>query len=124
MTSFRDILRRAVERTPGAVGGSFAASDGEMVDWYTPSYDGHEWAVLTAHFGILLGHVESLLDTLHYGGAEYFIAQHAKMEIVVHVVEGGYYAVFAMRRAESPDAILDTLGTVREAALALKKEMS
>lgn len=122
--TFREILRTAVDRTPGAVGGAFAAADGELVEAYATKYDSHEWAVLTAHFGILLGHVESLLDTLHYGGAEYFISQHAKLEVVVHVVDAGYYALFAMTPAESPDAILETLGTIRETALALKKEMS
>ena len=35
MTPFGRILREAVEGTPGAVGGAFAASDGEMVDAFT-----------------------------------------------------------------------------------------
>ena len=125
MTAFRDILRRVVDHTPGALGGSFADSQGEMVDSYTPRYDSHEWAVLTAHFGVLLGHIESLFGTWHYGGPEYFIAQHAKVEIVVHTVEGGYYAVFARRRGDTAaDSIFTTLGPIREAAIALKKEMA
>ena len=33
----RDILKRAVEATPGAIGGAFADSDGEMVDCFATS---------------------------------------------------------------------------------------
>ncbi len=35
MTPFGAILKTACDRTPGAVGGAFAASDGEMVDFVT-----------------------------------------------------------------------------------------
>ncbi len=34
MTPFGEIMKRAVESTPDAVGGSFADSTGEMVDCY------------------------------------------------------------------------------------------
>ena len=96
MTPFRDILRRAVQATPGAIGSSFADSEGEMVDWFA-DYDPHEWAVLTAHYGVVLAQLHSAFGVFHYGAPEYFMVQHAKLGIVVHVVEGGYYVLMALR---------------------------
>ena len=53
VTPFAAILRRAVEATPHAIGGAFADSEGEMVDSYS-TMDRHDWAVLTAHYGVVL----------------------------------------------------------------------
>src|SRR5690606_40175287 len=53
VTPFSEILRRAVEATPNAIGGAFADADGEMVDSYS-TIDAHEWAVLTAHYGVVM----------------------------------------------------------------------
>lgn len=123
MTPFRAILKRAVDATPNAVGSSFADSEGEMVDAYTPAYDQHDWAVLTAHYGVLLGHVESLFGTWHYGGPEYFIAHHAKLDVIVHTVEHGYFTLLATQRS-GDDEIDTSLTHVRAAVLELKKEMA
>ena len=35
LTPFADIMRRAVEATPGAIGGAFADAEGEIVNGYT-----------------------------------------------------------------------------------------
>lgn len=120
MTPFGAILRNAVERTPGAVGGAFAAYDGEMVDSFARQ-DPTEWAILTAHFGVVLASLEAALNTKHFGGAEYFVVENSQVDVVVHTVEGGYFALIAMQR---PSCLATALGAIEEAAVALKKEMS
>ena len=119
-TPFAAILRTAVERTPGAVGGAFAAYDGEMVDSFAKQ-DPTEWAILTAHFGVLLANLEAALNTKHFGGAEYFVVENSQLDVVVHTVEGGYFALMAMQR---PGCLATALGNLEKAALALRKEMA
>lgn len=121
MTPFGEILRRAVLATPGAIGGAFADADGEMVDSFA-DYDAHEWAVLTAQYGVLLSQLHMWLGTRHFGGPEYFIAQHAHIDVIVHAIPGGYYALLAVAKPTPPLGF--ALVRLREAALALYKEMS
>ena len=64
---------RAVQATPGAIGGAFADWQGEMIDTFT-TRDAHEWAVLTAHYGVVLGQLHAAFGTWHFGGPEYFVA--------------------------------------------------
>lgn len=116
---FADILRAAVEKTPRAIGGAFAASDGEMVDWVTDG-DPVEWAILTAHYGVILANVQAALHTLHHGGAEFFVAEHARLDILVHIVDAGYYALLAVER---PAPLATALGALRQACADLRKEM-
>lgn len=121
MTPFGEILRRAVLSTPGAVGGAFADPDGEMVDSFA-EYDAHEWAVLTAHYGVVLSTLHAWLGTRHFGGPEYFIAQHAGLDVIVHTIPGGYYALLAIAKPATPLGF--ALVRLREAAHALHREMS
>jgi hypothetical protein len=117
---FAAILRAAVDRTPGAVGGAFAAYDGEMVDFIAKK-DPTDWAILTAHYGVLLANLEAALNTKHFGGAQYFVVENSQVDVVVHTVEGGYYALIAMER---PSCLATALGALGEAAAALRKEMA
>lgn len=120
MSPFGAILRRAVEKTPGAIGGAFADSQGEMIDGYS-TVDPHEWALLTAHYGVVLGHIHAAFGTWHFGGPEYFIAQHALLDVVVHAVDGGYYALMAVTE---PAPLGRALLRLREAARALHRELA
>lgn len=120
MTPFAEILRRAVEATPNAIGGAFADADGEMVDSYS-TIDPHEWAVLTAHYGVVMAHLKAAFGTWHFGGPEYFIAQHHKLQIVVSEVDAGYYALMALK---DPANIGLALRHLREATEELRKEMA
>jgi hypothetical protein len=120
LSAFGKILRRAVEATPGAIGGAFADSQGEMIDGYT-TRDAHEWALLTAHYGVVLAQLHAAFGTWHFGGPEHFIAQHAVLEIVVHAVDGGYYALLAVT---APAPLAQALTCLREAARALREEMA
>ena len=119
MTPFAAILQRAVAATPNAIGGAFADADGEMVDSFS-TIDPHEWAVLTAHYGVVLAQLSAAFGTWHFGGPEYFIALHKQLDIIVHAVEGGYYALIAAR---TPANLGIALETMRTAAIALRKEM-
>jgi len=120
MTPFGAILMRAVQATPGAIGGAFADSQGEMIDGFT-TRDAHDWALLTAYYGIVLGQLHAAFGTWHFGGPEYFIAQHAVLDVVVHAVDGGYYALLAVTE---PAPLARALLSLREAAQALHREMS
>jgi hypothetical protein len=120
VTPFATILRRAVEATPNAIGGAFADADGEMVDSFS-LIDPHEWAVLTAHYGVVMAHLTAAFGTWHFGGPEYFIAQHRDLEIVVYAVDAGYYALMALRM---PAKTLHALQHLRAASVELKREMA
>ena len=119
MSPFAAILRRAVQATPGAIGGAFADPEGEMVDGYT-TRNPHDWALLTAHYGIVLAQLHAAFGTWHFGGPEYFIAQHEVLDIVVHAVAGGYYALLAVT---VPAPLARALISLREAARELHREM-
>ena len=120
MTPFARILKRAVDGTPNAVGGAFADRDGEMVDSYT-RLDPEQWAILTAHYGIVLGHLTAAFGTWHYGGPEYYVAEHRRLEVIVHAVEAGYYALLA---CEPPAPLALAIENLRAASSALQKEMA
>jgi hypothetical protein len=120
MTPFARILQTAVERTPGAVGGAFAASDGEMVDHVT-TIDPTDWAILTAHYGVVLANMEAALNTKHFGGAQYFVVENSVVDVVVHTVLDGYFALLALAR---PTCLATALDAIGDAAMQLRKEMS
>jgi hypothetical protein len=121
ITPFGEIMRRAVEATPGAVGGAFADSQGEMVDSFATVHTPHDWAVLTAHYGVILAQLHAVFGIWHYGGLEYFVAQHASLGVVVHAIDGGYYALLAV--TEPVDRAAGALSTLSSIVSALQKEM-
>lgn len=119
ISPFGAILARAVRETPGALGGAFADAQGEMIDGYT-TRDPDDWALITAHYGVVLAQLHAAFGTWHVGGPEYFIAQHAALDVVVHAVPGGYYALLAMT---APSSLARALISLRAAADALHREM-
>jgi predicted regulator of Ras-like GTPase activity (Roadblock/LC7/MglB family) len=119
VTPFAEILRRAVAATPNAIGSGFADSDGEMVDSYT-TIDPHEWAVITAHYGVVMAHLTAAFGTWHFGGPEYFIAQHRELQIVVCAVDAGYYVLMAL---QEPANLGFALQQLHVAAVELRREM-
>lgn len=118
-TPFAMILQRAVERTPNAIGGAFADSEGEMVDSFATG-DRFELAVITAHYGVVMQQLFAAFGTWHYGSPEYFISEHARLGVIVHTVDSGYYALLA---TSQPAPLAIALDSVRIAAQALKQEM-
>ncbi|CAN5207587.1 hypothetical protein BH11MYX1_BH11MYX1_32780 [soil metagenome] len=119
MTPFAAILQRAVEGVPPALGGAFADSQGEMVDSFS-RMPAHDWAVLTAHYGVVMAQLAAAFGTLHFGGAEYFVARHEGIEVIVYVVDAGYFTLLAF--AEQTDLDL-ALERARVASVELKREM-
>jgi predicted regulator of Ras-like GTPase activity (Roadblock/LC7/MglB family) len=118
-TPFAEILRAAVESTPSAIGGAFAARDGEMVDFFLDG-DSHEWAILTAHYGVVLAHVQAALNTCHYGEANLVMIKHTGINILVHSVNEGYYALMAVTE---PAPLAAAMSAIEQAANELKREM-
>lgn len=129
MSPFKEIMKRAVESTPDAVGGAFADASGEMVDSWPGSIAPTDWAILTAHYGVILAHLHAAFGIWHFGGPEYFVAQHQQLGIVVHALDHGYYALLALdRKAKSTDefdiADITALDSLRAAARDLHREMA
>ena len=120
-SAFARILQDAVHATPRALGGAFSARDGELVDAYLPGDgDPYQLAVLTAHYGVILAHLEAALGTLHFGGVEQCIFEHAGLVVLVQPVAEGYFALMAM----PPPAPLGRARTaITRAATRLRSEM-
>ncbi len=85
----------AVTLTPNAVGGALAASDGESVDAWT-IWETDEWALFTAHSGVLFHHIRSALHTFHFGDVRFLFIQFEKVSLAIHVIMDGYFALMAM----------------------------
>ena len=119
ISPFAQIMKTAVEATPGAFGGAFAADDGETVDSFAQQND-EEWAIFTAHYGILLKHVQSAFNVYHYGEAEFMVMSHSKVDVLVHSVSAGYYALMAVR---SPAPLGIAMQHLEAAADKLRAEM-
>jgi len=117
---FQNILRSATARAPNAVGCAFAAWDGEIVDYVT-TWDNNEWLVLTAHYGIVLSHVQSALHTFHFGEANTLCLTHSRLDIIVEAVSEGYFALLALGKGGN---LGKATAALREAAAALRKEMA
>ncbi|HLU68074.1 MAG TPA: hypothetical protein VKZ63_17440 [Kofleriaceae bacterium] len=120
-TPFSRILRRAVDRTPGALGGTFAAGDGETVDYVADGWRRSDWELLTAHHGVLLGHVRSALRTFHYGDPTFMVVTHRDMHVLMSDVSGGYFALMAVAPRAALAAAERNLG---RAAARLRAEMA
>lgn len=95
-TVFAAILQRTVARTPGAIGGSLAARDGETVDFVAPRAPDRTLALITAHHGVLLEHARAALNTFHFGDPEMMIVGHRELCVILCVLQGGYYALLAL----------------------------
>jgi predicted regulator of Ras-like GTPase activity (Roadblock/LC7/MglB family) len=119
ITAFTGILRRAVEKVPGAIGAIFADWDGEAVDSFTPG-GREEVHLLGAHYGVILNQVQSALHLTHFGEAEEIIVLHQKVDLVLRAVDQHYYFVLALRAGSHlATALRETL----VAASALRAEM-
>lgn len=116
---FAEIMREAVEATPGAIGGAFADSDGETVDLFAAT-DHEEWEMFTAHYGIVLNFVRNALNVFHYGDAQFVIMHHTEIDILIQSVADGYYALMAV---QSPAPLATAMACLDRAAIALRAEM-
>lgn len=121
-SAFASILRAAVRQTPGALGSAFAADDGETVDAITvaPGHTPLDESFLAAHYGVVLGQIQSALHTLHYGEAEIVTLMHRELWVLVRPVKDGYFAILALAPAASLAAAMLALD---RAASALAEEM-
>ena len=96
MSPFGEIMKRAVEATPDAVGGAFADATGEMVDSFAKNYEATDWAILTAHYGVVLANLEAAFNTWHFGGPQFFVVEHSRLDVLVDAVADGYFALMAI----------------------------
>lgn len=118
-TSFREILRETVQKTPGAIGGALAAGDGELVDYWT-TWEQRDWAILTAHFGILVSQIRSALHTFHYGDVQSLYFQFDTITVLIEVVAQNYFAILAVM---PPVHLPTTTQALQAASQRLRQEM-
>jgi hypothetical protein len=119
LTPFAEIMREAVEGTPGAIGGAFADSEGETVDLFAAA-DREAWAVFTAHYGIVLHFVRNALNVFHYGDAELVLLRHTNIDVIVRAVGDGYYALMALK---APSPLGTAMARLDHAVAQLRQEM-
>jgi predicted regulator of Ras-like GTPase activity (Roadblock/LC7/MglB family) len=119
MTPFGEILRHAVEVTPGALGGAFAAGDGETVDAFWEG-DLTEWAILTAHYGVVLAQVQAALHTFHFGEAELVVISAEHRDVLMHAVGDGYYALLVI---EATAPLAPAMSALERATRELREEL-
>jgi hypothetical protein len=119
VTPFGDILRQAVAQTPGAVGSALAARDGELVDSWT-TLDPIDWAVLTAHFGIVVNHMRCALHTFHFGDLELVYFSYHELDLAVQIVTRDYFAILA---SAPPMHLQATTRTLHDTVQNLHREM-
>jgi predicted regulator of Ras-like GTPase activity (Roadblock/LC7/MglB family) len=119
-TPFGEILRAAVESTPRAIGGAFAACDGETVDLFT-DWEAGDWKILTAHYGVVLASVQAALHTFHYGDVKLLVISHRHLELLIHAVGDGYFALIAV---EPPAPLGRAIASLERASGELRKEMA
>jgi predicted regulator of Ras-like GTPase activity (Roadblock/LC7/MglB family) len=119
LTAFSAILRRVVDRVPGAIGVIFADWDGEAVDSFAPGVK-DDMLILAAHYGVILHTVQSALHLSHFGEAEEIIVHHRKIDLIVRTIDRHYYVVLAVR---SGSHLATALREVLAAASALRAEM-
>ncbi len=94
---FGAILREAVESTPDALAGVFAAGDGEPVDAF-PAHE-ERWLIVAAHYGVVFAQMQAALSTLHYGEAECTVIAHTRMIVLLESVGIGYFAMLGLSPA-------------------------
>jgi predicted regulator of Ras-like GTPase activity (Roadblock/LC7/MglB family) len=119
ITAFSGILRRMVDKVPGAIGAIFADWDGEAVDSFAPGVK-EDMLMLGAHYAVILNQVQSALHLSHFGEAEEIIVQHQKIDLIVRAVDRHYYVVLAVRAGSH---LATALRETHAAASALRAEM-
>ena len=118
-TSFTPILQRAVESTPGAWGAIFADAEGEAVDsWSTEEQA--SLPLIGAHYGIVLARIQKMLHLFHFGEAQQLRVACQRMELLVHVLTEGYFAVLVADRGLHLATALRVLETTSDE---LQREM-
>lgn len=121
-TPFAAILRQAVEQLPGAVGGTLAAGDGETVDCHVRGgWRRADWELLTAHHGVLFGHLRSWLHTRHYGDPELLVVSHRELHVLLREVADGYFALLAI---DDGAEIVSATRLLERTAVQLREEMA
>ncbi len=118
-TPFRDILKAATGRIPGAVGGPLAAGDGEIVDSWT-NYDDDDWAFLTAHVGILVNHVRCAMHTFHFGDVEWISMHYRGLDLIAEQLGDKYFVLLA---AKPPMNLGTTVDLLQSVSRTLREEM-
>jgi hypothetical protein len=90
-----------------------------MVDFYATS-DPTEWAILTAHYGVVLSTLNAAFSIWHFGGPQFFVVEHSKVDVLVQPVAEGYFALMAVEQPAPLGVAMASLGAAVED---LRKEM-
>ncbi len=95
-SAFAEILAELVGEIPGALGAVFLDWDGEAVDQFShiPLFD---ILLVGAHWGIVLRHVNNLLENHAWGATQLVVLNGPKTDILIKPITEDYAIVLAMK---------------------------
>ena len=120
---FRLILRDLASSTKNSVFCAVLADDGELVEyWDTRAIaDSYQCATISAHHGVFLHHIRTLLFSYHFGEANCLTFFYRSMRVALALLPENYFAILACDE-KAPLAV--TSRCLRRAVPALSKEIS
>lgn len=97
MSAFAEILKRVVDRVPGAVGAVFADGEGEAVDHFAdvPPLD---IRLIGAHWGVVLLQASQSFQRLGAGDVDELWVEGEHALVIIRRVTEQYYVVLTARR--------------------------
>ncbi len=99
MSAFAHILKKMVERVPGALGAIFADWDGEAVDQFAHvSVSTMEIKLAGAHWGVVLALATARLREAGAGAVDEMWIEGERALVLVRRVTDQYFVVLAVRR--------------------------
>lgn len=127
MTGFKAILAHAVDSATGGLFGALVAYDGEIVDSYLSCREGlttkeqkAQCAFISAHHGVILKHVRTMLHSFHFGNTETLSFSYGDLRVGMTTLPENYFAVLACR-ATTP--LAEAQNSLSQARSHLRSEM-
>ena len=99
--TFREILTRIIDETPGALAGSIMGRDGIPIDEYEKEKGQVDLASVAVEFEVVLSQADKIAATLFAasgGGLEELVLIAGERQILFRQVDDEYFLVVALER--------------------------
>ncbi len=67
-----------------------------MVDFWT-TWQNDDWALLTAHFGVVYQQIFNALRTFHFGDVQFLFLRLETVGVAIQAIDDGYFALLALK---------------------------